>query len=162
VHSFLSPATVLCPCLLDLAHCIVGPSVIACCTVVGPATAARFHSCRVSIDLCRSLFLHHPVRARCRSLNLRLRATVTSTFFSYITFLCHIINISSPTFSSPAAVLSIFSSIPHYNYKISLSKSTHHLLPFFHLLKINTTNKQWKGESGTHAICSVLLFLYAA
>jgi hypothetical protein len=70
--SFLSPATVLCPCLLELAYCIVGPSVIACCTVVGPATAARFHSCRVSIDLCRSLFLHHPVRGRCRSLNLSM------------------------------------------------------------------------------------------
>jgi hypothetical protein len=72
VRSFLSPATVLCPCLLELAYCIVGPSVIACCTVVGPATAARFHSCRVSIDLCRSLFLHHPVRGRCRSLNLSM------------------------------------------------------------------------------------------
>jgi hypothetical protein len=77
-------------------------------------------------------------------------------------FLCHIINISSPTFSSPAAVPSIFFPIPHYNYKISLSKSTHHLLPFFHLLKTNTTNKQCKGESGTHAICSVLLFPFAA
>jgi hypothetical protein len=83
--------------------------------------------------------------------------------FPYITFLCHIINISSPTFLSPAAVPYIFSSILHYNYKISLSKSTHYLLPFFfHLLKTNTTNKQWKEESGTHAICSVLLFLSAA
>jgi hypothetical protein len=83
-------------------------------------------------------------------------------FSPYITFLCHIINILSPTFSSPATILSIFSLIPHYNYKISLSKSTHHLLPFFHLLKTNTTNKQCKRESETRAICSVSLFTSAA
>jgi hypothetical protein len=51
-------------------------------------------------------------------------------FSSYITFLCHIINISPPKFSSPAAVLPILSPIPHYNYKILLSNPIHLLFLF--------------------------------
>jgi hypothetical protein len=55
-------------------------------------------------------------------------------FSPYITFSCHIINISLSNFSSPAAVPPILSPIPYYNYKISLSNLIYLLLLFFHLL----------------------------
>lgn len=57
-------------------------------------------------------------------------------FSPYITFLRHIVKISSPTFSSPAAVPPIFSPILHYNHKISFHIPTFHQLSIFLLLII--------------------------
>jgi hypothetical protein len=67
--------------------------------------------------------------------HLRLSATVAHKFLP-ITFLHHIINISPPTFSSPAAVLSKFSSIPHNNYKILFFIPIFQQLSFFPTIKL--------------------------
>jgi hypothetical protein len=84
--------------------------------------------------------------------HLRLSATVPSKFFPYITFLRHIINISSPIFSSPTAVPSIFFLIPHYNHKISFSIHIFYHLSIFHLLTINRgPTTQYKGRKRAHA-----------
>jgi hypothetical protein len=56
-------------------------------------------------------------------------------FSPYITFLGHIINISPPIFSSPAAVPPKYPPIPHYNCKISFSISTINFL--------STNNYSW-------------------
>jgi hypothetical protein len=69
----------------------------------------------------------------------------TLNFYSYITFLCHIINISSPVFSSSAAVPLNISPIPRYNHKISLSNHIHHLLSFF-LQLLNTRQHATRGK----------------
>jgi hypothetical protein len=58
---------------------------------------------------------------------------VTSKFSPYITFLRHIINISSLTFLSPTTVTLYYPPIPHYNYKILLSNPIH-LYYYFQLL----------------------------
>jgi hypothetical protein len=92
----------------------------------------------------------------------RLSATVTPTFVPYITFCVTSSTFHPLLFDLPQRFPLYYPLYPTTTNKISLSKSTHHLLPFFfHLLKTNTTNKQCKGKSGTHAICSVLLFTSA-
>ena len=58
-------------------------------------------------------------------------------FFTYITFLRHIISISLIIFSSPVAIPLNTSPIPHYNYKISFSIPTFYPLSIFHLLTIH-------------------------
>jgi hypothetical protein len=67
---------------------------------------------------------------------LKLSVAVLFKFLPLYHFLRHIINISSPTFSSLAAVSFIFSPIPHYNHKILFPIPTFHLLSIFHLLTI--------------------------
>ena len=57
-------------------------------------------------------------------------------FFPYITFLGHIINSVSPTFSSPAVVSPKYSPYIALQYKISFSIPTFHLLSIFLLLLI--------------------------
>jgi hypothetical protein len=57
-------------------------------------------------------------------------------FSPYITFLSHIINSVSPTFSSPAVVSPKYSPYIPLQYKISFSIPTFHLLSIFLLLLI--------------------------
>jgi hypothetical protein len=57
-------------------------------------------------------------------------------FSPYITFLDHIINSVSPTFSSPAVVSPKYSPYTPLQYKISFSIPTFHLLSIFLLLLI--------------------------
>jgi hypothetical protein len=57
-------------------------------------------------------------------------------FSPYITFLGHIINSVSPTFSSPAVVSPKYSPYIPLQYKISFSIPTFHLLSIFLLLLI--------------------------
>jgi hypothetical protein len=97
-------------------------------------------------------------------LELRLSPAVISNFFSLYHFFCVTSSIiHSLLFHLPQRFPLYSLTIPHYNYKISLTNTTHHLLPFFlHLLKTHRINKQWEGESRTHAVCSVFLFSSAA
>jgi hypothetical protein len=68
--------------------------------------------------------------------------------FSFYNFLRHIINISSPIFSSPAAVPPIFSLIPtttiKYHYPTLFTIYYHF---FLHLLKTTVQIHSWRGDS---------------
>jgi hypothetical protein len=57
-------------------------------------------------------------------------------FSPYITFLGHIINSLSPTFSSPAVIPPKYSPYTPLQYKISFSIPTFHILSIFLLLLI--------------------------
>jgi hypothetical protein len=72
----------------------------------------RFCSPLLRAKVLTSCFVSHGCGTR-----LRLSAAVPPKFPSLYHFLCHIVNISSPTFSSPAVVPLFSPPIPHYNHK---------------------------------------------
>jgi hypothetical protein len=75
-----------------------------------------------------------------------LSTAVLLKFLSLYQFLRHIVNISSPTFSSPAAFPSL-NTPPYlyYSYKISFHIHTFHSLSIFYILTIirGPQHKEW-------------------
>jgi hypothetical protein len=84
----------------------------------------------------RLRFQFHPEPASPHG--LRLSAAVPLNFSSHITFLGHIINSLSPTFSSPAVVPPKYSPYTPLQYKILFSIPTFYLLSIFLLLLIQS------------------------
>jgi hypothetical protein len=84
--------------------------------------------------------------------NFRLSATVRSRFFLIYHFFTSHHHYFIPYFFIFAAVLFIFSPIPHYNHKISFSIPIFHHLSIFHILTINRgPATQYKGRKRAHA-----------
>jgi hypothetical protein len=84
-------------------------------------------------------------------------------FSPYITFLGHIINSLSPTFSSPAAVPPKYSPYTPLQYKILFSIPTFYLLTIFLLLLIQTgPTRTVQGGERARATASGVLFISAA